>query len=251
MLANSGSGYFFQGFNLINSKGLRRFVLIPLAVNLVIFGITFYWLLLQLNDYISQLLGWLPEALAWLEYMVWPVAVVAILIGFSFIFSAIANWLAAPFNGLLAEKVEAKLTGQQDNSGGLSDVFKDIPRTLSREWCKLRYYLPRAIGFFIIMWILPFIGQIIWFLFVSWMMAVQYLDYPFDNHKINFELMRGRLNEHKGQSYSFGITTALFSMIPFVNLIVMPVAICGATALWVDHHKQEMKAQVNTRDTQM
>ena len=240
MLASSGSRYFLKGFDLINSKGLRRFVLIPLSVNLVIFGVTFYFLLGQLNLYIAEFLGWLPEWLMWLEYLVWPFAIITILVGFSFIFSAIANWIAAPFNGLLAEKVEAKLTGKSIEGGGFSDIVKDIPRTLSREWCKFRYYLPRAIGFFIIMWFIPVIGQLIWFLFVSWMMAVQYLDYPFDNHKINFDEMRIRLNEHKGQSYSFGITTALFSMIPLLNLIVMPVAICGATALWVDHHKKAM-----------
>jgi CysZ protein len=28
-------------------------------------------------------------------------------------------------------------------------------------------------------------------------------------------------------------------MLPLVNLIVMPVAICGATALWVDHYRDD------------
>lgn len=242
MQAQTGAGYFLKGFDLINTKGLRRFVLVPLLINLIIFGVCFYYLFTQLEVYIASIMAWLPEALSWLEFAIWPFAIVTILIGFSFIFSAAANWIAAPFNGLLSEKVEAMLTGKTDDSGSFSDIVKDIPRTLSREWCKFRYYLPRAIGFFIIMWFVPIIGQLIWFLFVSWMMAVQYLDYPFDNHKINFDVMRDELNQRKGQSYSFGITTALFAMIPFINMIVMPVAICGATALWVDHHKAKMKA---------
>jgi len=237
MLANSGAGYFFKGFDLINTKGLRRFVLIPLMINLVIFGVAFFYLFEQVNVYISQLLSWLPQWLVWLEYIIWPFAIITIVVGFSFIFSALANWIAAPFNGLLSEKVEALLTKQPLNSSSIVDILKDIPRTLSREWCKLRYYIPRAIIFFFIMLFVPVIGQIIWFLFIAWMIAVQYLDYPYDNHKINFEQMRQHLNEQKGQSYSFGIATAIFSMIPIINLIVMPVAICGATALWVDQHK--------------
>jgi CysZ protein len=32
-------------------------------------------------------------------------------------------------------------------------------------------------------------------------------------------------------------------MIPIVNLIVMPVAICGATALWVEHYKKDFIAK--------
>ena len=237
MIAHTGAGYFLKGFDLITNKGVKRFVIIPLLINLFIFGFAFSYLFGQLNVYISQLLSMLPEWLMWLEYVVWPIAVVTILIGFSFIFSAVANWLAAPFNGLLSEKVEAQLTGRDIADGSALDVVKDIPRTLSREWCKLKYYVPRAIGFFIIMWFIPVIGQIIWFLFVSWMMAIQYKDYPFDNHKINFTQMKQEIGQRKSLSYSFGMTVAVFSMIPFINLIVMPVAICGATALWVDRYQ--------------
>ena len=133
--------------------------------------------------------------------------------------------------------MEASLTNALPPEGGALEIIKDIPRTLSREWRKFVYYFPRAIGFFLIMWFLPVIGQIIWFLFVAWMMAIQYKDYPFDNHKISFDDMRSILQAHKGLSYSFGITTCIFSMLPLINFIVMPVAICGATALWVDRYK--------------
>jgi CysZ protein len=71
------------------------------------------------------------------------------------------------------------------------------------------------------------------------MMAVQYKDYPFDNHKISFNEMKQDLKANKSLSYSFGFTTAVFSMLPVVNLVVMPVAICGATALWVDHYRDD------------
>ncbi|MFD2165943.1 sulfate transporter CysZ [Thalassotalea euphylliae] len=242
MQAKTGAGYFFKGFDLINTRGLRRFVLIPLFINLIIFGVAFYWLFGQIEHYIAQALSIVPDWLSWIEYFLWPFAIVTVLIGFSFIFSAAANWIAAPFNGLLSEKVEDLLTGRVTTGGSLKDIVNDVPRTLSREWCKLKYYIPRAIGFFIIMWFIPVIGQVIWFLFVAWMMAVQYLDYPFDNHKVNFNVMRDELNSRKSQSYSFGIATALFSMVPIVNLIVMPVAICGATALWVDRYKHGVLA---------
>jgi CysZ protein len=72
------------------------------------------------------------------------------------------------------------------------------------------------------------------------MMAIQYKDYPFDNNKISFTQMKDILKKNKGLSYSFGITVAVFSMIPIVNLVVMPVAICGATALWVDYYQDKV-----------
>jgi CysZ protein len=39
------------------------------------------------------------------------VAVISVLLVFGYFFSTIANWIAAPFNGLLAEQLEARLTG--------------------------------------------------------------------------------------------------------------------------------------------
>ena len=237
-ISQSGASYFIHGFELIRLKGIRRFVFIPLTINLILFSISFYFMIIELNYYMDIINNWLPNWLEWLSTLLWPLAIVTLLILFSFIFSTAANWLAAPFNGLLSEKIEALLIGQPSKEGRVVDVIKDIPRTLAREWQKLTYYLPRAIGFFLLMWILPIIGQIIWFIFVAWMMAIQYKDYPFDNHKIPFKIMKSALKQNKGLSYSFGITVALFSMIPIVNLLVMPVAICGATALWVDNYRE-------------
>lgn len=239
LLANGGAGYFFKGFELIRTPGIRRFVFIPLTVNLILFASAFYYMFLQLESYMLVIEDWLGESFSWLSNFIWPLAVLFVLVIFSFIFSSVANWIAAPFNGLLSEKVEALLTNQPLEDGSVLDVVKDIPRTLGREVSKLGYYLPRALGFFLLYWILPIIGQVLWFLFLAWMMAVQYKDYPFDNHKISFSQMRQALKQRQGLSYSFGITTAIFSMIPFINLVVMPVAICGATALWVDHYRED------------
>ena len=108
---------------------------------------------------------------------------------------------------------------------------------LGREWTKLCYYLPRAIGFFILLWVLPVIGQVLWVMFTCWMYAVQYKDYPFDNHKINFNEMKQDLKQKQTLSYGFGIAVLLLTAIPIVNLIVMPVAVCGATRLWVDQYR--------------
>lgn len=244
--ADSGAGYFFKGFELIRLKGIRRFVFIPLMVNLILFVIAFSYLFRQLDQYMLWLEGIMPQWLTWLSYFIWPLAVFTLLIIFSYIFSTAANWLAAPFNGLLSEKIEKILSTNRPlevENNTFAALIKDVPRTLSREWLKLKYYLPRAVGFFLLLWLLPLIGQILWFLFTAWMMAIQYKDYPFDNHKIPFATMRLALQQKRSLSFSFGITVTVFSMIPIINLIVMPVAICGATALWVDHYQHSIETQ--------
>lgn len=238
MQGRHGFSYFFIGFQLIQTKGLKRFVFIPLSVNLILFSLAFYFLFGQIQLGIDWVVNLVPDWLGWIKdallYLLWPLAVISVLILFALIFGTLANWIAAPFNGLLAEKVERHLTGQSLGDEGLWEVVKDIPRTLGRELAKLGYYLPRAIGFLLLFFILPVAGQILWFLFTAWMMSVQYCDYPFDNHKIPFQTMRNSLNRSRSRCFSFGAAVSLFAMLPIINFLVMPVAICGATAMWVD-----------------
>lgn len=237
----SGIDYFFQGFSLIKTKGLRSFVLIPLSINILLFISAFYFLFGEIAYYITYVINLVPDWLGWfkevLVYLLWPIAVISVLLIFALIFGTLANWIAAPFNGLLAEKVEAHLTGQAINDSSALDVVKDIPRTIGRELTKLRYYLPRALGFLILFFLLPVIGQVLWFLFSAWMMSVQYADYPFDNHKVPFAKMKSQLLSDKSMTFSFGIMVNVCALIPILNFIVMPVAICGATAMWVNEHK--------------
>lgn len=236
-----GASYFFQGFDLIKTKGLKRFVLIPLFINLILFCSAFYFLLDYIQSSVDYIINIIPDWLGWLKasliYILWPIAIITVLLIFALIFGTLANWIAAPFNGLLSEKVERYLSNEQMGDEGLIDVLKDIPRTMGREVSKLVYFIPRAIGFLLLFFILPVIGQVIWFLFTAWMMAIQYVDYPFDNHKGSFHITRNTLRDDKSRAFSFGIMVNIFSFIPIVNFIVMPVAICGATALYVENYK--------------
>ena len=154
----SGADYFLRGFSLIRQPGIRTFVLIPLLVNFVLFAGAFYALLLQLDGLFGWLHQQIPSWLDWLDYLLWPIALVTILVVFSFLFSSVANWIAAPFNGLLAEKVEQALTGETVSDTGMLDIVKDVPRTFGREWTKLKYYLPKAIGC-LILFLIPVVGQ--------------------------------------------------------------------------------------------
>ena len=237
----SGFGYFGSGFDLITTKGLKRFVFVPLFINLVLFSTAFYFLLGEIQGGIDYITGLIPDWLGWLKtainFFVWPLAVISILLSFALIFGTLANWIAAPFNGLLAEKVERHLTGQSLGDEGLMAIVRDLPRTFGREVTKLIYYLPRALGFLLLFFFLPVIGQILWFLFGDWMMAIQYCDYPFDNHKVPFKTMRLHLGDRKSLSFSFGIAVNVMAMIPIINFLVMPVAICGATAMWVNEYR--------------
>ncbi len=238
-----GFQYFLKGFSLALLPGIKRFVFIPLVINLLLFGAAFLYLLGRVGTWVDNWISsLLPSWLHWLSFILEPLAFMAIIVTFAYFFSTIANIIAAPFNGLLAEQLEAKLTDSPTPNSGFSALARDLPRIMAREWQKLAYYLPKALGLFILLFI-PAIGQtagaVLWFLFGAWMMAIQYLDYPFDNHKVPFREMKDQLSSPYSTSIGFGSCVTLFTMVPLLNLIVMPVAVCGATALWVDKYKAE------------
>ena len=56
----SGFGYFGSGFDLITTKGLKRFVFVPLFINLVLFSTAFYFLLGEIQGGIDYITGLIP-----------------------------------------------------------------------------------------------------------------------------------------------------------------------------------------------
>ncbi|MGP1958952.1 MAG: sulfate transporter CysZ [Arsenophonus sp. NC-CH8-MAG3] len=236
----NGFYYFSQGWQLVTRLSIRRFVILPLLANIILLGSAFLWLYSKLGNWIQTLLSYFPSWMQWLSYLIWPVLVISILLIFSYFFSTIANFIASPFNAWLAEKLESELMGTPAPDISFSVFIVDIPRILLREATKLYYYFIRVVLLFILFFI-PGIGQIIapilWFLFSAWMMTIQYCDYPFDNHKVKFNEMKLALANNRTTSIQFGVLVQLLTMTPIINLVIMPVAICGATAMWVDLYR--------------
>ncbi|MGL5007229.1 MAG: sulfate transporter CysZ [Plesiomonas sp.] len=243
-LTENGVSFFLQGWKLAFSSGIRRYVILPLLVNILLLGGAFYWLASHMQKWIGQLLSHIPDWLQWLNYLLWPLAVISVLLLFGYFFSTLANIIASPFNGLLAEQLEARLTGESPPVTGVMTLVRDVPRILKRELRKLVYYLPKVTALLLVS-LIPVIGQtlapLLWLLLTAWMLAVQYSDYPFDNHKIPFTVMRDTLKQRRITSLTFGGLISFCTMIPLLNLVIMPVAVCGATAMWVTCYRPKLK----------
>lgn len=237
----SGAGYLFRGFSLIFQPGLKRFVLIPIAINIVIYLVLFGMGYHYMAELIRWTDGFLPHWLQWLNWIIWPIFLIANMVFLLYTFTLFANIVSAPFNSFLSEKIELMETGKKYESGGWQEALKEMPRTLGREWAKLKYYLPRAVALLILSFIpgINAIASILWLIFGSWMMAIQYLDYPMDNHKVSFDEMIKALKSHGFSNLGFGACTLIASFIPILNFFAMPAAVAGATLKWLDHHKTE------------
>ncbi len=235
----TGFKYALSGFGLLLKPGIRLFVLLPMLINALLFTAVITYGASLLGDFInSSLTGWLE----WLQWLLWPLFVIIALTVVFFCFSIIGNLIAAPFNGFLAERVETYLTGvTSDGDEGPGMIIQQMKDALISEFHKFLYFIVRAIPL-IALFFIPFINfaaPFLWVIFGGWMLALEYLDFPMGNHNILFPELRARARSNRPLSYGFGLGVMVLTLLPVINFIAIPVAVCSATKLWVEKIKQE------------
>lgn len=230
-----GLGFLFQGFPLVVQKGIRGFVLIPLLINIVIFSGAVWLAYTQYHALMDYLLGWLPDILAWLRWLLLPIFGLLVMLIIYYTFSLLANFIAAPFNALLADRVERKLRGVNMLEDSNASLMANIGKTLGSEVKKLLYML-KWMPLLIVITVIPGINAIaplVWLIYGAWMYALQYTDYPMGNHDLFMKEELPILRNNRSYALGFGAATTLVTIIPVVNFLAMPVAVAGATAMWV------------------
>ncbi|MCZ2722682.1 sulfate transporter CysZ [Marinomonas sp. 15G1-11] len=242
-------GSFLKALPLLFSSDLRLFVLAPLLANFALMAILYMFAFGFLTGMTDSMMSWLPGWLSFLDWLFYALfGLVSALLMF-YGFSVGVNILAAPFMGILAEKVEEKLTGNViQEQISLAFILSIVGHSILRELQKLAYFLPRVILLFIISFIpvVNVIAPILWLLFSAWMLSIQYLDYSFDNNKRNFRDMRASLRRKPILCWSFGFIVMVLLTIPLVNLFVMPLAVVAATCIWIDAFKPDTDVTGNS-----
>ena len=244
MISNpfAGAKYFINGISLINTKGIRRFVLIPLLINIITFAIGLWFAINQFEIFITWVLAELPSWLSWLEWIMWPLFALTFYGMIFFGFSIIANIIAAPFNGPLASAVESHIVGNQDLINNKA-FYQEVKDSIINELVKLKYslYLMMPLAFlslisFALPLITPFVA-ILWMIYAVWVLTLEYADFPMTNHGMEFQQIKEKLATKRFMSLGFGSIVMLATLIPFVNFLVMPIAVSGATKMYLEEFK--------------
>lgn len=232
-----GADYLMRGARLLGNRQLRPFVIIPLLINTVIFASLLWLGVNAMSETLDRWIAAIPDWLSFLRWLVWPIVYIAMALVSGYLFTAIAILLASPFMGLLAEKTEELITGQPvAGPAGLAGALALFPRAIFRELRKFAYYLPLLL-MVLLASIIPVINALapmLWFLLGAWMMGVQYVDYPMDNHQRSFADVKTALRKRRMTSLGFGGLVALVSGVPILNFFVVPAAVCGATVFWCE-----------------
>ncbi|MGR8918732.1 MAG: sulfate transporter CysZ [Gammaproteobacteria bacterium] len=224
-----------SGLRLIAQPGVRVFVAIPLAINVVLFTLALYGASSMLDSLMARYLGSWPE---WIQSIAWGLfAILAAVIVF-FTFSVVANLVASPFNGMLSEAVERMLDPAQPAlEFSWRRVLADLRRTVFAELRKLLYIVLRALPLLLLS-VIPGLNALappLWLLFGAWMLCLEYLDCPLGNHSVFFPRVVDEMRANRRLALGFGATMTLMTMVPLLNYFAMPAGVAGATRLYVRH----------------
>lgn len=237
--------YLRRALAMARSKPLLPWVLIPALFNLLLFGGLYYSAGSALSDWISGLDGvefsgfW-----SFLNQIVGFLISAAIVIVWILLFALLASvftiavqLVAAPFMGVLAEHVDRERCATPLPSESITAM---LIRTFRRELRKTWDWLWRSLLVLLlvsIVWFIPVINVLasaIWFFWSGWLLGVQYIDYGADTRQISFLEMKQALKQRRWLVMGFGCSVLALTMVPLLNLLIMPVAVIAGTLIWVE-----------------
>ncbi len=225
-------GFLFQHLSLI------RFFLIPFAVNIVIFGLGTWAFIHYYNDLLHTLVS---DPTVWYQYILYYLTAIALGLVFAaamiFGFTAVGNIIASPFNDLLSEKTEELRTGKKvDEKLSLKLVAKDAKDAVLNEIKKISVFLMVQILLLLINF-LPLVGNVLYLvlspLSVIYFLVYEYLDFTMSRKRMAFGDKWRLIKENKWAGFGMGLAFFFTTVVPFINFFVMPVAVIGATLLYV------------------
>lgn len=212
-----------EGLKLLPHRELRRYLLIPLLINIVLYSGAFYLGYHTVSTLIQQAI---PDWLAWLSWILWPLFFVSFLVIGFFSFTLLANLIAAPYYSQLSTKTLQIITGSITEA-----PEQPWDRVFFGELKRIGYLLLRVLPL-LLLFLIPIvnaIAPILWAVFAAWGLAMEFMAYPLENRGLPFSEQKQFLQQTRWGALSFGGLTGLGLSLPVVNLIAGQTAVIAAT----------------------
>ena len=199
-------------------RGLWPFCVVPLLLNLCVFGLAtpeawYEWLWVGP----LRLLAW---ALRWVLVAFFALAVY-------FLFAVIGTVIASPFLDVLSARVERAVTGGAVAPGG------GVLRALGAEARRVLFFLGVQLGWIALALVPGMQPFSVLGLFVSsaLFLPLEYTSYLLDRRSIRFAERRAWLWSHRRAMFGFGATAFVSFLVPGLNFVCLPLLVTAGTRL--------------------
>ena len=212
-----------QGLKLLNHPQLRKYLLIPLLINTVLYTSAF---VLGYHSVSALIHEFIPAWLTWLNWILWPLFFVSFLVVGFFTFTLFANLIAAPYYSKLSAKTLQIVLGQD-----MHIVELPWDKVFVGELKRVGYLLLRTLPLLVLFAIpvVNLIAPVLWAIFAAWGFAMEYMAYPLESRGLTFPEQKQFLQQRRWGVLSFGGVTGLALTLPLVNLLIGQAAVIGAT----------------------
>lgn len=236
-----GLGAHFRAIRLFaTERNIRQKALAPLLVNILLFvvGIPLgIWLLFTIVFMPSIRDGYPSVLVTGLLFIATGFLALA---GALLFFTLVGAIIAGPFSGPLSQAVERhrwQLLGKEPelppNRGLVGDIWKSILYGLGRLVLFFLFYPLIAL-----LQLFPPAGPILYlllaFLYSAFVLSLDFSDPVLDRYLDTFRQKLAYIWKRRGLYLGFGSGAFLLMLIPFANLLVIPICVIGATLLHVD-----------------
>lgn len=230
-----GMGYFGRGWRVaFGDRRVVPFVLLPAAVTALVAGGGSYVAYRWAADFVARHSaghGAIWGAVVWLF-------MVLFVIGTAYVLYVASCLLAtAPFAGVLSERAEHAHTGTKVTPQRWGQTIALSARGLGQAILGVLLYLAIAVPLFVLHWVVPVIAPILWICGVvqtALFFAFDAFNEPLHRRGASFGGKWRFITTHLAESLGFGSGVALLMVVPFLSVIVTPVAVVGGTLLYLD-----------------
>lgn len=162
------------------------------------------------------------------------VLIALVVLGLSVVHSS-ATVVAAPFNDLLAERVDLALEGRAPPRFRFGRLVRQVGRSFVLTASRLLAYAVVMAAAFVASFALPVVGQVLYVPF-GWVTSALYLtfdatDWPLARRGLAFGDRLRYLRRHIRPALGMGLALWLVMGLPVVGLVFMPAAVAGGVLL--------------------
>lgn len=235
----NGFFYLLYGFSELKNKRYRPYIVWPIMLSVLLY-VAFFWVAITIGDLFFQWWdSWIPSWLHWMNVILWSLGFIFLMAVLVFLFTAIINIIAAPFNASLATLIVQHHSDTVSNvhpapASLIKTIWRQCKRQLQLTW----FFISRLLLGLVLFLIpgLQVVAGFIWFGLNAWLMSLQYCDYPMEYAGLSARETRKTLTRHAPLTLGFGVAVLLCTFIPIINCAVIPAAVIAASRLWLDYY---------------